>query len=194
MSLSQQFPTSILHTGPQPLQAVIEIARSNTSGPFNKIDQPIGVGAILQGPDGITEHRLSGYAASEDMAKAAMVQHLLPYIPDGWKMYAHVKGLTPLEYIPDARTRFGLKSNGERFKGYDVFEPIQWAETEFSWSQVRFQTGAEPDGYLVAKRLAKQALKVSLGLINKFDGHREEHPDWHMLEVKVSKADKNGPA
>ncbi len=192
MSPSQYPHASILHSGPTPLVAVIEIARANTSGPFNRKDHTIGVGAVLSGPDGVTEHWMAGYASAEDFGRAAMIQCLLSYRPGDLQLYVHCRGLDMLNYIPEARARSVLGKNNQLIKGYDVLEPVQWAQTNSAWNHLNFNKGSEPAGHLAAKRLAKHGLEVSLGLINEFDQHRAEHPDWHMLKSGVTLVDSNG--
>lgn len=159
------------------LQVSLSIARPNMSGPFVQHDKPIGVAAMVSEGEARSRHWMAGYAQLDDFGRAAMILHLLQ-LPEyrGALLEVSCRGLKEnIGYVPGARSRGGLRTNGKPFKGYDVLEPLEAAMARGEWT-LTGESGGE-------NYLTDRALQVALTLIPEFNQHKAAHPDWWMLRV-----------
>lgn len=190
MLFSEPFPMS--DAAPQldgdTLELTVTVARPDKSS-FAGRAGAIGAAVVIRGDDDVVSIRWSGYAASEDMGRAAPIAFALKYIRQPHqRLMVNCRGLDALEYIQGARLRGGRgtgKNKNKPFAGFPLFDAVE-AACGVHWSHHRFEKNEKPSDLCVAQREADAALDVANGLIGEFDQHRVEHPDWRFLEGAVN--------
>lgn len=170
---------------PRVLQVTLATARPNMSGPFTAYDKPVGVAALVTAGERHEPHWMAGYAKSDDMARAAMIHHLLR-LPEysGARLDISTVGLADiLSHVRGARDRGGLKTNGKPFDAFDIFDPVEAALSRGEWSLQTPDYGAAYVNRGGAEHLAGLAQEVAMLHSHQFTHFTEAHPDWWMLRV-----------
>ncbi|TRV35832.1 MAG: hypothetical protein EWV70_09490 [Microcystis flos-aquae Mf_QC_C_20070823_S20] len=147
----------------------------------------MGVAAVVRVGAEVSRYWMSGYAASDDMARAAMVQHLLASLPDTKpQLVVWSTNIEALKHVPSARANGGMRSGKNKklpFAAYDLFDPVEAALRDGRWFLQTFGRGEEPGDFDAAQRLAERALWVAKDRAIEFAVYRADYPDWHMLET-----------
>ncbi len=185
MPASQQsFAPNPMPTPDTP-QAVLAVARP-VSQSLDGSMGAVGVAAVVRSLSGVSPHWLAGYAKSDDMARAAMVQHLLTLHREASpQLLVWSNGMDALKHVPAARLNGGMRSGKNKrtpFAAYALFDSVEAALRRGEWHLQAFGGGEEPGDYDTAQRLAQRALWVARERAVEFPSHRKDHPDWWMLE------------
>lgn len=149
----------------------------------------VGVAAMVRSQNGVSRYWMAGYSQSLDMARAAMVQHLLSILPADTmpQLVVWSANIDALKHVPGARRNGGRRSDRRfPFAAYSLFEPLEAALSQGEWFLQTFRKGEEPGDYFTAERLADRALWVAKSRSIEFPAYRVEHPDWLMLESGIS--------
>lgn len=181
----QSFAPNAVPTTETP-QAVLAVARP-VSQSLDGSMGTVGIAAVVRGLSGVSQHWLAGYAKSDDMARAAMVQHLLSlYRETSPQLVVWSINIDAFAHVPKARLNGGMRSGKNKrqpFGAFALFDPVEAALSRGEWLLQTFGAGEEPGDYDAAQRLALRALWVARERAVEFPSYRYEHPDWHMLEV-----------
>lgn len=186
MLASPQSVTSIAMPTSETPQAVLAVARP-VSQSLDGSMGAVGVAAVVRDLSGVSQYWLAGYAKSDDMARAAMVQHLLAlHSEDAPQLVVWSNGMDALKHVPAARLNSGMRSGKNKrtpFGAYALFEPLEAALRRGEWHLQTYGGGEEPVDYYTAQRLAQRGLWVARERAVEFPSHRKDHPDWWMLEA-----------
>ncbi len=160
---------------PPSSRAVIEISRPVKTG-FAGDMNLVGVAAAVSTGGDEEFVWKCGYALSDDMARAAMNEHIrTAYRQQDGRLMVWCKGFETLKHVE------GRRLSGEPLKGWDVLEPVEAAKRRGEWVHVRFKNVSEaPDVYRDVRDLAKKALKAADRHLDYLSGCRHEHPDWFL--------------
>lgn len=171
---------------PQATLAVVSPPPQSMDGTMGAV----GVAAKVRVGSDVSQYWMAGYASSLDMARAAMVQHLLSVLPDRKpQLVAWSANIDALKHVPAARLNGGMRSGKNKkrpFAAYSLFDQMEAALRDGRWFLQTFVKGEEPGDYFAAERLAEKALWVAKSRSIEFPVSRMEHPDWHMLEAGFS--------
>lgn len=144
----------------------------------------IGVAVVIRGDSNVVSIRWSGYAASEDMGRAAAIAFALKHVRQSdQRLIVHCRGLKTLEWVPAARLRGGKGTGKNRngpFAAYPLFDAVEATSGKY-WFHQSFDKGEEPSDHWIAKREADAALDEARDLVAEFCLHRAVHPDWCFL-------------
>lgn len=170
------------------LELTITVSRPDKSSSAGKAGA-IGAAVVIRGDNEVVSIRWSGYAASEDMGRAAPIAYALKYVRQPHqRLTVNCRGLDALKWIPAARLRGGMgsgKNKNKPFAGYPLFDAVE-AALGMQWFHQPFEKDEEPSDFYVAQREADAAREVAKGLLGEFDRHRAEHPDWWFLEGAIN--------
>ncbi|WP_421952198.1 hypothetical protein [Pelagibacterium sp.] len=166
-------------------RAIIATARPSTSPQRGKrtfSSTPAGgVGAVVWGCNQVLDIWLSGYAITEDLLRASMVELLLKKHIGEEHLVVHSSGLW--EQIEHVRRSDGFKADGKKpFSGFDVLKPIQLDLDRRRWELQTFRKGEGPSGYDRAERTAKFALSIASGWGMEFDRSEGHNAPLHIHE------------
>lgn len=189
MPPSQQSFAPLAMPTPETPQAVLAIS-SPIPQSLDGAMGAVGVAARVRVGSEVSQYWMAGYASSLDMARAAMVQHLLSEVPSAKpQLVVWSTNIDALKHVPAARLNGGMRSGKNKrlhFAAYSLFDPVETALRDGTWFLQTFGKGKEPEDYFAAERLAERALWVAKSRSIEFPVFRAEHPDWHMLETGIT--------
>ena len=158
----------------------------------------VGVAAIVRTTGGTSTHWMSGYSQSLDMARAAMVQHLLAALPANTMPQLQVwsTNIEAFRHIPAARNNGGMRSGKNKnkpFAAFALFDPLEAALRDGRWFLQTFRKGEEPGDFYAAETRAEEAFSAAKSRSFEFPIYHKDHPDWHMLEVGNTLTERHEP-
>lgn len=177
---------------PTTVRAIIEIGRGPRPEGFAPRQWPGSYGAVLWGQRQVLHLWGAGCANSDDILRSAAVSRLLEHRQGDATLLVHSKGLAGiLGHVSRSR---GRRVGGKPFDGFDFLKPIQEARDRREWRLMPFKARVdEPEGYHLADRSAKSALRFAIGMLPVFSTLAAKHDDpLNFIEVTDKDPDPDG--
>ncbi|EFO32977.1 hypothetical protein TRICHSKD4_1598 [Roseibium sp. TrichSKD4] len=171
------------------LNVIAATKRAGTSSFAASEMNAIGVAALIQGDDDEISLRWSGYAASDDMARAFVVAFILKHVRQNHQLInICCRPIETLRHIEGARSRGGMRSGknkGVPFAAYTLFDFVERAKGDY-WSLYPIQKRREPPRYAEIQSNAEKACSDAEKLVDDFHMHNTRHPDWWFIKGDLS--------
>lgn len=170
---------------PTTVRAIVEVGRGERPGPFSG-PHAGAYGVVLWGR-GMAGVRMwgAGYASSDDMLRAAGILRIIEtYRHTGARIIIHSCGLSDqLKHVDRSN---GFKADRKtRFRGFEVFKPLQNARKAGAWTLQVYRKGGEPRGVKWADNIAEHGLIIAKKHEGIFEHFVADHPDYAILATDL---------